>query len=221
VGCTSEAFDQSDSQETPAAVVIRSGQVAVMTDGVATEPKVSVSADGLEIAIASSSLSVRGMALTDDQGTSVLALGQTLEVAAEGFQPDSQVEMWVFSTPQLIATLRVDTSGRVEGSVEIPDYLQSGDHQQQFRVASTQGPQLVLAINVLIQDGSVGTLAGGSTDPTANNASPSQNARPTGGVGPGSPSEIGQDAATVRAAQERQAAERAAADRAALEPQGA
>jgi len=222
VGCTSDASDKSDSQATLAAVVIRSGQVAVVNDGVATEPQISVSADGLEIAVAETSVSVRGIALTDDQGTSVLAPGQTLEVAAEGFQPDSQVEMWVFSTPRLIATFRVETSGRVEGSVEIPNDLESGNHQLQFRGPSSQGAQLVVAISVSIQDGSADAPAEGSTEPTANNDSSGQNAGTTGGVKPAVPGETGQDAATERAAEERRAAERAAqerqaADRAAAE----
>ncbi len=54
--------------------------------------------------------------------------GQDVSVEAWGFAPDSSVEIWMNSTPQLLATVSADGSGRVSTSVTVPMDAMVGEH---------------------------------------------------------------------------------------------
>lgn len=76
---------------------------------------------------------------------------QSVEVATSGFQPDSDVEIWLHSEPMLLARAKADATGALRTAVQIPAHAPAGDHRLVITGRSTQGETISVAMAVRVQ----------------------------------------------------------------------
>ncbi|MEY4136980.1 MAG: hypothetical protein RL205_1108, partial [Actinomycetota bacterium] len=67
------------------------------------------------------------------------AAGLQISVSGSGLQPSSRVELWVFSSPRLLATSTTSDAGEFALSAELPADLDPGDHTVVARGIDSDG----------------------------------------------------------------------------------
>lgn len=115
--------DESDLAEDEASdsPEVDTGEDASSTDE-GTDPAESVGTEEVEVTEeVTAGTSELTLVIGEADGVSVSAQGT-------GLQPDSRAELWVFSTPQLLAQGVVDTSGSISLSATLPADLAEGSH---------------------------------------------------------------------------------------------
>jgi hypothetical protein len=58
----------------------------------------------------------------------VFAAGDDVSVSASGFEPDSEVDATIYSTPRNLGKLSVDTQGNVTAEITLPSDMETGNH---------------------------------------------------------------------------------------------
>jgi hypothetical protein len=94
----------------------------------------------------------------DTDGNLRLNSGDSISLDASGLEPGTEVEAWMFSTPNQLGTLSVDQAGKISGTFRIPADVASGDHRFVLKSANESGEDLVIGIGI-----AVGALSSGST----------------------------------------------------------
>jgi hypothetical protein len=65
---------------------------------------------------------------------------QTATVSGEGFQPDTRVDMWLFSDPTLLGSVTVGADGSFSGEVYLdPNFAVVGEHTLQLQGVGMDG----------------------------------------------------------------------------------
>ena len=90
------------------------------------------------------------------------ASGAPISVSGSGMEPLSRVELWVFSTPKLLATSSTSDAGEFEVSAEVPSGLAAGDHTVLLTGTDSEGNPVKEATGFSVDaDGVItGVLAG-------------------------------------------------------------
>ena len=89
-------------------------------------------------------------------GHLVLRKGGRIALQVKQFAPNSEVRMYVYSTPTLIGTFMTDATGSIDVSAAVPSALALGGHTLEVRGPGTDGKELSLAIGVtLVEDSSI------------------------------------------------------------------
>jgi hypothetical protein len=79
--------------------------------------------------------------------------GGGVRVTGFGFAPGSEVEVWMFSEPRLLATVQVGAAGTFDALVEVPAGLPVGHHTVQAEGVGVDGAPRALSIGVVVADG--------------------------------------------------------------------
>jgi hypothetical protein len=58
----------------------------------------------------------------------VFAAGDEVSVSASGFEPDSEVDATIYSTPRNLGKLSVDAQGNVTAEITLPSDMETGNH---------------------------------------------------------------------------------------------
>ena len=58
----------------------------------------------------------------------VFAAGDDVSVSASGFEPDSEVDATIYSTPRNLGKLSVDAQGNVTAEITLPSDMETGNH---------------------------------------------------------------------------------------------
>jgi uncharacterized repeat protein (TIGR02543 family) len=83
---------------------------------------------------------------------------QTATVSGEGFQPDTRVDMWLFSEPTLLGSVIVEADGSFSGEVYLdPNFAMIGEHTLQLQGVGMDG---------FIRAANLGVVVEGSEAPT-------------------------------------------------------
>lgn len=160
-----EEYAQAESEETIFTAVLAElepqtpGDSELTVNGQPEDVTVEKSQDetGLNVSGSDFTMSLAG---TDGQGNplgvtpdSALILEQTrmAEVSGTGFQGDSEVELYLHSTPLLLGTLTVDANGVFSGTVVIPKYVAAGIHHLQAVGYTADGAIRILTLKVLLR----------------------------------------------------------------------
>ena len=140
----------------PKIQVVPPGQAAV-TVGDKSEPvtvqradnQVTVKAGALSATLGSVGKDGQVGAL-DADGNVRLRPGDTVRIKLAGFEPGSQVEAWLFSTPVLMGTARVAADGTVTGLFRIPRNAPTGAHRIAIVARTTDGKPATLTVGVKV-----------------------------------------------------------------------
>lgn len=119
----------------------------------------------------------------------VVVRGGALPIEGTGFAPDSIVEVWLFSDPQLLALLRADAGGGIAGEVPLDGWstgvpIPPGRHTLQIGGTTADGELLGVSLGVEVA-APVGDAAGrGAATASSGSSAPMVLVDP-GGVGDG------------------------------------
>jgi len=95
--------------------------------------------------------------LLNAEGILVVNEGDSLVVSATGFAPNTDVEVWMYSTPSQLGVITADIDGKVSGTFALSEGLEAGNHRV---VLSGENPD---GVNALVGLGlSYGSLDSGS-----------------------------------------------------------
>ena len=111
--------------------------------------QVTVRAGNLSATIGSLD-STGSVATLDADGNVRLRPGDTVRIKLAGFEPGSEVEAWLFSTPVLMGTTRVSGDGTVTGIFRIPKDAPLGAHRIAIVAKTTDGKPATLAVGVRV-----------------------------------------------------------------------
>ena len=88
----------------------------------------------------------------DSDGNVRLKPGDTVRIKLAGFEPGSEVEAWLFSTPVLMGKATVARDGSVIGNFVIPENAPTGAHRIAIVAKTTDGKPATLTVGVKVGD---------------------------------------------------------------------
>lgn len=86
----------------------------------------------------------------DPNGNIRLSTGQKVQVNASGFEPDTIVEIWLFSSPVKLGEMTVDKTGTVSGTFEIPAGTPAGNHRMVILARGENADEATLTIGLAV-----------------------------------------------------------------------
>jgi len=88
----------------------------------------------------------------DAEGAIRLKVGDRIRIRMAGFQPGSQVEAWMFSTPVLLGRTTVGADGMLNRDFVVPASVESGLHRIALTAVSADGKKATIGLGVKIGD---------------------------------------------------------------------
>lgn len=156
-GSTSTSTTSTTTTTTVApAPSIEGGEGVIEVDGVATATEVSRNGNRFSIRAGSVSATLTGLtaageiAPLDDDGAVRLTNVDMFEVEMDGFSSNSQVEVWMYSTPQKLGEVKVDAMGAAKERYSIPQQIDSGMHRVVLRGENVQGKKIEVAFGMYV-----------------------------------------------------------------------
>lgn len=139
--------------EVPAAAP---GEGVIMVGGKATAAtltrlnnKISIASAGINVTF--SGISQDGETIPLDADGNMRVVGDdTVAVDGSGFLPNSDIEVWMFSTPRLLTTVRSDSSGRITENIVLPAVLEEGNHRFVLNGQSASGDDAVVGLGLIV-----------------------------------------------------------------------
>jgi len=131
---------------------------AINPDGTLVALSVGRSAQGVTLSSGSERVTL-GLDTTSGAQT---AAGSSVAISLSGYQPDSDVTVWLHSTPLMIQSIRTNSSGVAHFSLVIPNWLR-GNHTIQIQGIETTGQLRAIDYGISVREGSGSLAATGSS----------------------------------------------------------
>ncbi|MBU6245622.1 MAG: putative Ig domain-containing protein [Actinomycetales bacterium] len=125
--------------------------VTVAPNAPASPTGLVVTGDGFTMRLAGLDSQGRPLGLSSDGGALVLHQDRVAQVDGTGFLPNSEVRLFVFSTPRYIGSVTTDASGNFSGQVQIPMDLEVGRHTLQANGYTPDRKVRSLSLGVQVQ----------------------------------------------------------------------
>jgi hypothetical protein len=135
-------------------------QAVVVIDGVVTDLVVTINDDGSATIEYPGSFIVRiiptqpedGVLLAD--GTSGIRVyrDRTVAIQGEGFAPETEVEVWINSTPFKLGTALTDSSGAFSKTFDVPPGIELGEHTLTLSGTLSDGTLVQTSIGLVVLD---------------------------------------------------------------------
>jgi uncharacterized membrane protein len=138
--------------------VVGSGEAAVTVGGKRQQPVVSRSENKVVITVGElsavvSSVDEDGNTLAlDADGNVVLEPGSRVAIKVAGFEPGTEVEMWMFSTPIKIGSETVQEDGTLDTVVVIPEDVPTGAHRVAITTKSEGEDAVTFTLGVTVRE---------------------------------------------------------------------
>jgi hypothetical protein len=110
---------------------------------------VTVSAGGVEAEVSTASTPTDSINTKNEQGL-VLASGEIADVSIDGLQPNSEMEVVIYSTPRQLGTLLVNEFGELVASIQIPSDMEPGPHTLVLTGLDKFGKQIELKFGLVV-----------------------------------------------------------------------
>jgi len=132
------------------------GDGVLVFDG--TESTVSVTRANNRVTVGASGVSMTFSGIAPDgtiiplgsDGNLRITGGDSVSVEGTGFAANEDVEVWMFSTPQLLATAKADSNGKVVKNIKLSTALQEGDHRFVVDGKSADGRDALVVLGVIV-----------------------------------------------------------------------
>ncbi|CAB4628645.1 unannotated protein [freshwater metagenome] len=125
-----------DGRETTASVTRTNNRVTVGAAGVSVTFN-GIAQDGTIVPL-------------DSEGNLRLTGGNSVSIEGTGFAANQDVEVWMFSTPQLLATVKADSNGKVVENIKLSTMLEEGNHRFVVDGTSAAGAETLVALGVIV-----------------------------------------------------------------------
>ena len=135
---------------------VSAGESSVLLDGVKTDTKVARQNNAMVVTAGSVSAALSGI---NDQGKTVpldsdgsvrLSAGDSIKVAVGGFKPDSEVEVWLFSTPVRLGSAPVSSDGSMSKTFILPAGVKSGNHRVAVLAKLPNGKTATFTLGIVL-----------------------------------------------------------------------
>lgn len=123
--------------------------VVVRPDAPKDATAIDVVGDGFTMKLAGLGANGQPLGVTSD-GALILQADRTAAVEGTGFLPNSDVNLYTFSTPRFLGTVKTDASGNFKGTVPLPMDIPAGRHTLQSNGLAPDGAVRSLSLGVLI-----------------------------------------------------------------------
>jgi uncharacterized repeat protein (TIGR02543 family) len=135
---------------------VSTGESALNVGGVST--KVELSRENNQLVMQSgtmravlSGLDNKGATRSlDSDGNLRLSGGDVVKLNVGGFKPGSDVDVWLFSTPQRLGSAVVGADGRVSGSFTIPKNVEEGPHRIAITAKLPNGKSATFTLGIAV-----------------------------------------------------------------------
>lgn len=161
---TSSSTTSTTTTVAPAAPEIDLGEGGVMIGGKSAATTITradntilVSGGGVEATIYGENSDGDRIDL-DENGDLRLSLGDSIVVEAKGFESDSAVDVWMYSTPTRLGELEVQASGSGTGTFSLPAAAEPGDHRVVLDGATGEGQDVVLGLGIAVGELDTGSF---------------------------------------------------------------
>ena len=137
---------------------VAAGQTAVRINGVDTDAKVSRQGNRMIVNAGSVSATLSGIDKAgkvvplDADGTVHLSGGDAIKVSVDGFNPETLVEVWLFSTPMRLGSDAVGADGTMTGVYTLPTEMESGSHRVVVTAHLPTGKPAIFTMGILVGD---------------------------------------------------------------------
>jgi hypothetical protein len=125
-----------DGKETTASVTRTNNRVTVGAAGVSVTFN-GIAQDGTIVPL-------------DSEGNLRLTGGNSVSIEGTGFASNQDVEVWMFSTPQLLATVKADSNGKVVENIKLSSMLEEGNHRFVVDGTSAAGADALVALGIIV-----------------------------------------------------------------------
>lgn len=135
---------------------VSAGETSVLLDGVKTDVSVARENNAMVVTAGSVSATLSGF---DAQGKTVpldpdgsvhLSTGDFIKVAVGGFKPDSEVEVWLFSTPVRLGSASVGSDGSMSKTFILPAGVKSGNHRVAVLAKLPNGKTATFTLGIVV-----------------------------------------------------------------------
>ena len=140
----------------PVVAKVDAGQTAVQVDGVKTDAVVTRDNNQMVVNAGSVSATLSGadsagnILPLDTDGTVHLSAGDVIKVSVGGFEPESVVEVWLFSTPTQLGSAVVEADGTMSGTYKLPFGIKSGSHRVVITAKLPNGKSTTFTLGILV-----------------------------------------------------------------------
>ncbi len=86
----------------------------------------------------------------DSEGNLRVTGGNSVSIEGTGFAANQDVEVWMFSTPQLLATVKADSNGKVVENIKLSSMLEEGNHRFVVDGTSAAGADALVTLGVIV-----------------------------------------------------------------------
>jgi hypothetical protein len=86
----------------------------------------------------------------DSDGNLRITGGDSVSVEGTGFAANQDVEVWMFSTPQLLTTVKADSNGKVVENIKLSSMLQEGNHRFVVDGKTANGSDALVTLGVIV-----------------------------------------------------------------------
>ena len=146
----------TNSVVAPVIPKLSTGESALDVGGVKT--KVDMTRENNQLVISSGSLRAvlsgldnKGATRSlDSDGNLRLSGGDVVRINVGGFKPGSDVDVWLFSTPQRLGSAVVGADGRVSGSFTIPKNVEEGPHRIAITAKLPNGKSATFTLGIAV-----------------------------------------------------------------------
>ena len=132
------------------------GEAGATVDGELVQATVTRSDNALVVSAGDISATVYGLS-TDGQKVALDADGNLqleqkdrIVVSASGYEPSTEVEIWLRSTPTKLATVTSDARGEISGTFALPANTEAGDHRVVLAGRTKSGGDSVIGVGLRI-----------------------------------------------------------------------
>jgi len=140
----------------PEVAKVSAGETAVQVDGVTTDAVVTRENNQMVVTAGSLSATLSSLDNTgktsplDSDGNVHLTAGDVIKINVGGFEPGSQVEVWLFSTPTKLGSAVVGADGSINGLFTIPLGIKSGSHRVVISAKLANGKPTTFTLGILV-----------------------------------------------------------------------
>ena len=132
------------------------GEARASVGGVEVQAETKVEENAVTVGVGevTAKISIAG---TSDNSTNpeeqqglVLSPGDSVDISVDGLQPNSEVEVAIYSTQRKLGSLQVNELGELIASIEIPGDMESGPHTLVLKGLDKSGKPIELKFGLVV-----------------------------------------------------------------------
>ena len=138
----------------PKAPALAPGEAGAVVDGKTIAATLSRADNQITAAAGDISTTISGLrpdgqrVALNAEGNLVLDERDKIVVEASGIEPNKDVEVWMFSTPTKLGVIAADANGKIAGTFNLPNGIESGDHRVVLSGTNPEGTGVVIGIGI-------------------------------------------------------------------------